>query len=94
MEAETLLGVIGGCVGGGIALGLTGRKIFTAIMAANSGKSKQQDVSCPVKALGGTPMSKEQHDETCNLRIAVVEKDISSIKEDVKHIREHLDGGS
>ncbi len=41
---------------------------------------------CPVEEIGGTPMTKEAHDEVCDLKLSPMHADIMEIKNDVKEV--------
>jgi hypothetical protein len=88
--AETLLDwktIVPVLLAAGIVAGLLGRQKLKDLLDNSKG------AVCPIVDSGQTPLTKEQHDETCVLRLEVVKQDVSHIKEAVDRIEKHLNGG-
>jgi len=77
----TLLAVF---AGGGVAVGLTGRKVLKRLLSENGS-------ICPITERGKTPLTKEDHAEMCAREQRIVLNEINHVKENVDWIRNKME---
>ena len=46
-----------------------------------NGKTKKNGTVCPIIHKGGTPMTKEEHNETCSLKMELVDEKLEHLRE-------------
>ena len=78
---------------GGGTLGLLAITVLLLVKEVIRGRNDKDVSRCPIIGSGGTPITKEQHDEVCTLKLAPIIDGIHRIEAEVKELPKKLNGG-